>query len=281
MDLLLIIYSVFFSRLFFSDGDYFLTIPPTVIYAFFLLVSLFMPWYMGVIYARYRTQYGKFISAFPFAVMLLVGFVLFGVLSAYNENLMGYVELNTRSKMVYYVSGTLILFYIIRAWYIGYKTEKDLLKGNVFSIEHEEHIRFFFLSFALSAAFVLCMLYFAAEAPAFSHSLLYYFGIVLSALGGGLLWAFLVIRFLARLQFLFPILIISLLICWSGFFETCFTKAFEITGTKDYKDILIILLVFTGVIPFRIVMLLAPPLRGINLLLGIIALVCYFYSLGR
>ena len=280
MDVLLIIYSIFFSKLLFNDAAYFLTISPIIIYGFFLMVSLFMPWYMGVIYARYRTLYGKFFSAFPFMVMVLVVTVLFGIMTTYNEALMGHVEVNNRSKAVYYVSGALILFYIIRAWYIGYKTEKDILSGNAFSIEHEEHIRFFFISFALSAAFVLCMLYFAGEAPSFSHSLLYYFGVVFATFTGGLLWAYMIIKFMDRLQFLFPIVIISMLICWSGFFETCFTQAFELTGTKDYKDILIILLVFTGVIPFRIVMLLAPPLRGINLLLGIIALVCYFYSLG-
>ena len=83
MDILLIVYSVFFSRILFRDVEALSVISPVYIYCFALIVAMFMPWYMGVIYARYKAHYNVAVSWIPFAVMILVVLVIFGIMTAF------------------------------------------------------------------------------------------------------------------------------------------------------------------------------------------------------
>jgi hypothetical protein len=280
MDILLIAYSIAFSGFFSESTEAFLHLSASSVFIFFVVLSMFLPWYMGMIYARYRILYNKYIAFIPLLVILLVLIFMLVFLFALNNEAIKFYGITTEASAVYNISTVLLLFYIARAFYVGYKTEKDALQGNSFNVENEEHLRFFFLSFGLSAAFVFCIMYFAQIENGF-RDVFNSFLVIGIALISGLLLAFFAIKMLTRLQAAIPIFIITLLICWNTVIEGSITWAMKIATGEVDRDVLIILLSFMGLIPFRFILLFSPPLRAVNLAAGIIALCCYFYFLGR
>ena len=279
MDMMLIVYSVFFSKLLYANSSNVFSTSPVYMYIFFILLCMFMPWYMGIIYARYRILYGVIAAVIPFLVMILVMIFLVSFLFAFNEQTLQQIEITRKAKAVYIASALLMSFYMVRAFYVGYKTEKDMLQGNSFDIENEEYLRLFFFSFGISVSFIVAMIFFAQKIEVHDHSVLSNVGIMLLILAGGLVTAWLAIKMLTRLQTYFPIFIIALLICWNGIIECMLVELMKLTNTGPDRTILVIFLTMMGVIPFRIVLLFSPPLRGINLLIGIIAMTCYIYFL--
>ncbi|HLC83580.1 MAG TPA: hypothetical protein VJI69_07105 [Bacteroidia bacterium] len=279
MDIILILYAVFFSRFLHANSDVYLASSPAVIFVCMTLLAMFLPWYMGVIYARYRYVYGAIIAFIPLLIMLFSLFFLASILFSFNEQAIADLQITSKAKPLYLVCIILLLLYIMRSFYIGFKTEKDMMKGNSFDSENEEYLRFFFLSFCLSSAFVFCLIYFAREVPEEIHSEYNSVFVILAAFISAIGLAFLATKLLKRLQNYFPVFIISLFLCWTSLLECSFIELMKLTDSTD-KFLLIVLLVFTGVIPFRIVLLFAPPLKAINLVIGIIAMICYFYFLG-
>lgn len=279
MDIILILYAVFFSRFLYANSDAYLASSPSVIFVCLSLLAMFLPWYMGVIYARYRYTYGVIIAFIPLLIMLFSLFILASILFSFNEQAIAYLQIFQKARSLFLVCAILLLLYIARSFYIGFKTEKDMMKGNSFDSENEEHLRFFFLSFCLSAAFVFCLIYFAREVPEEMHSEYNSVFVILTAFASAIVLAFLGAKLLKRLQNYFPVFIISLFLCWTSLLECSFIELMKYVDAYD-KSVLIILLIFTGVIPFRIVLLFAPPLKAINLAIGIIAMICYFYFLG-
>ena len=280
MDIILILYAVFFSRFLYANTDIYLASSPSVIFVCLVLLAMFLPWYMGVIYARYRYGYGIIAAFIPLAIMIFALFILASILFAFNEQAIAYFEITRKAKPIYLVCVILLLLYIARSFYIGFRTEKEMMKGNSFDSENEEYMRFFFLSFSLSAAFVFCLIYFAREIPEEMYSQYNSIVVVIAAFATAIATAFIATKLLKRLQNYFPVFIISLFLCWTSLLECSFIEAMKLVNLEVDKFVLIFLLTFTGVIPFRIVLLFAPPLRAVNLAIGIIALICYFYFLG-
>lgn len=279
MDIILILYAVFFSKFLHANSNVYLESSPSVIFVCLSLLAMFLPWYMGVIYARYRYTYGAIVAFIPLVIMLFSIFILASILFAFNEQAIAYLQITSKAKPIYLVCVVLLLFYIARSFYIGFKTEKDMMKGNSFDSENEEYMRFFFLSFSLSGAFVFCLIYFAREVPEEIYSEYNSIFVILVAFVSAIALAFIGTKLLKRLQNYFPVFIISLFLCWTSLLECSFIELMKLTDSTD-KFLLIVLLVFTGVIPFRVVLLFAPPLKAINLAIGIIAMICYFYFLG-
>ncbi|MFL5765019.1 MAG: hypothetical protein ACJ77K_13830 [Bacteroidia bacterium] len=279
MDIVLILYSVFFSRFIYANAGLIYSSSPAAIYVCMILIAMFLPWYMGTVLARYRYTYGIIISFLPFLVMGLTIFMLCTILFSYNDSSFEYLGIIQKAKPLSFACVIMLLFYILRSFYIGFKSEKDMMKGNSFDVENEEYLRFFFLSFSLSGAFIFCMVWFARETGEASFRDTNSVPVIITALLIALGVAYLATKFLKHLQNYFPVLIITLLLCWSCFLETGFIYLMNLSIGHVDKDVLIVLLVFTGVIPFRFVLLFSPPLRGINLLTGIAAMICYFYFL--
>ena len=289
-DLPYVLFGIYFSREVANDAVLFRSLSPLHLLQVFVLVSIFLPLYLGFVYAKYKIVYPKFVSR------LVILFALFGFLI----QLMFLGQLNIRSmeasdgeayvEYFFLFMSLFMLFLIPAAASGGFKMGRKIFGGES-TLKPERHLGNLFAVVLGISLFLFQFIYFLdEERPMGWRWLVFFLEISISIFAANRFFAFL--RFVKRkieennkyhraqqiFETAFPFIITSVLLIWS---QVATRAAGKVIGEGDRPVLVIIFaLILSGVIPFRLFLLFNPPLRFINLLAGIASFSFFLWSIS-
>lgn len=286
-DLSLIVYSFFFSRYFVNHTDVGETISPLVLLFLYVIVVFSLPWFLGYMYVVYAVFYSSFIKQIVkwiFIVITLFTLVyLIGVMSHV------YPSGNDPSSNLDSI-GFFILFLLVlgpmmglgglAAGYGEFRTDK---------LKDEASVTTVLISIVIAIALLVwaCQKIDLSSRNIFLQYLLMFLIFIGASLGAALFIGLMMLiktglekinaydKLSLLAQNLFPFFIVSTLVIWNEVGLRLIVDTFGDTHEKISLTLLLISLTFTGLIPFRIIMLFAPPLKAINIFIGLVAFTFY------
>lgn len=297
-DLLLIAYSVFFSKYLFEGEGFFHSSGHFTILSIYLVMMMFIPWYLGFILARFEEFYKEkrivTIAAWVFVLVGLFVVVFFFIIMFHT----GLFEETTETDSATELLGWFSIFFIVLGPMMGIggmMASKELIRDGKIG----ESMNFLGAMLAITLSiFFLCWWGFTMDPDYFSNELVEFLafggifigscfagvivtGLVMAAFHG-IGWVLDKLKIMRQALFmaeiLFPVVIISALVVWNEF-GIHYIK--EVVGRDAGLFTLIIALTITGFLPFRIISLFTPPVKGINIIIGLTALGFYLFSLSK
>ena len=283
VDCALIIFGIIFSNGYFSNR-FFTEIAPGKLLVIFLFVVIAVSWYMGFILARYQVYYSRKINIMARWVFGITGITLLGYLMAATFPLLNTPDSDkTGTSLAMFATFFLVLgpFFGIGGWMTGdriLKMESDEKPKNN-ELGADEMFYVVMVAILTSIAFLIR----TSQCDFVQQSSWSFFWFILIFIGAafagvfaiGILmaikWMLVKIGIYYRLAFIFetsfPLFIISSLIFWNEI------QRHYLSGINptEYLGILF----FTGILPFRFLLIFNPPLRMINLLIGIASFIFY------
>ena len=256
----------------------------------FLVVISVVPWYMGYLLAHFRGQYNLFVRRFVYWIFGIVTVSLVGFLASTmlpylegSQDFSGFEAFMTAFGPFMMVLGPLML--------VGGMSDAHLIDNPGFQRAEEREAKpsVTFVMLVIGAAFVfmyLIMMFFDPTLGGDTSS----WAVVLAIIGGPLAAILLAVPFIYSgkairkfdrynlmgkiTSWLVPLLVFGSLVWWndivlyqlSGFWE-----GGEPTPTTIFWSLML-----SGVLPFRLVIVIKPPFRWITLVTGLVSMICYF-----
>lgn len=286
-----ILFSIFFSRYLFKEADILHALKPWEIMGLYAVVVLTLPWYLGYMYAIYEEYYSKFVMRTIMVVFIII--VLFVLV--YMVRIMfssGQMDDNAPADTITTTTDIFSLFLLVLGpmmsigGLVAGKDDCDTIRKK--DTDDDASPTAALLILVLAIAFLAWWVSIPAVQNHGWLALLAYLGCAFPAVivYGLFLWfkSFLrkmgVYHSLARLAgYLFPFFIIVILILWSDIGQHFIIMDFGNGGKMSFKYLLLSLSI-AGFIPFRAILLFQPPLRLINIAIGIGAFIFYLYSIS-
>ncbi len=288
-DIPYVLFAVYFSQQVVNDTTLFRSLSPLQLLQVFVLVSLFLPFYLGFIYAKYKIVYPKIVSRIV-SLFGLLGFLI---------QLMFLVQLNIRSmeagqgekyvEWFFLLLSLFLLFLIPAAASGGFKMGRKVF-GKEDALRPEKQLGNLFAVLLGICLFLFQFIYFVDEERAMGwRCLVFFLELGISIYVANRVFVFM--RFVKRklleknhyrrvtgfIETIFPLIITSVLLIWSQVANHAAQKAI---GEDTHRPVIVIIfaLILSGVIPFRLFLLFNPPLRFYNLLTGLAAFAFFLWS---
>lgn len=288
-DLAFILFGIVLSHDYFSYHYFFTEISPKKLLALYLVVVVTICWYMGFVFARYNVYYNTTINKLARWILTIAGLTLLGYLLAiilpiFDEQAVQDASVEHFGMFAIFMlvlgplfglGGYLTARRAIQFEATGKLQEKDFGDGESL------YVILIFLFVAVAA------LVYGTQTDFVQHSsvqglwiaLVFIGAVIVGAIAIGILMGIkkllVKIGLYYRLAFIFetvfPFIIISSLIFWNEM-QRHYLSGLSPAG---YLGVLF----FTGILPFRILLIFNPPLRIFNLIIGTGSFLFFMWSL--
>ncbi len=287
----IIAFAFYFSQFFFKENNILTIIKPWQLIGLYAVVALTLPWYLGYLYAHWNKYYKKIVNKIVkwfFIAIVLASLVYLMVLAMS----VPWDDLHKTDKITenfaMFAMFLLVLgpMMCIPGFMAGEadceQPEKDGSDINDPSVTSVMMIVVLAIGF---------MIWWANADYTQKHSWLilpiYIGACVAAVIVFGIYYALLsllkkmgIYKILTRFaQYLFPLFIVTVLILWNEIGMRLLLSSDKNAYASISFGRLIFLITVSGFIPFRLIMILTPPLRLINLLIGVLAFVLYLYNI--
>ncbi len=289
----IIAYAFYFSQYFFKENNILGIIKPWQLMGLYAMVALTLPWYLGYLYARWDIFYQKIITKIVkwFFIAIALAVLVYLMVMALDvpwDNLGKTDKLTENFAM--FLTFLLVLgpMMSIPGFIAGQNDCENPKKES--NDVNDPSVTGVMMMIVLAIGLLV---WWANSDFTHNHSwmiiVVYLGSCVAAVIVFGVFWAFLtllkklgVYKPLANFfQSFFPLFIVSILILWN---EIGMRLIMTSTGS-DYAKIsfgkLFFIVTVSGFIPFRLIMILTPPIRLINLLIGILAFSLYLYNIRQ
>ena len=288
VDFAFILFGIILSRGYFSN--YFFTeISPTKLLALYLFVVIAVSWYMGFILGRYTIYYNETLNKMARWILGIAGITLLGYLMAIIITMVDdRNQVVDKSAEHFGMFATFMLVIGPLFGIGGYMTAQRAIKFEATGIlEKEDDGEMMYVGLIcmlVSVAFLVYVsqLNFVQQSSASFIWFIFIFigaalaGVVAFLIMKAIKWFLVLIGLYYRLAFIFetafPFVIISALIFWNEM------QRHYLSGLSPTTFLGV--LFFTGILPFRMMLVFNPPLRAINLLIGIASFAFYIWSVS-
>jgi hypothetical protein len=251
------------------------------------VMALLLSWYIGFVFVRYKVAYHRYFIAFVCLLFVYFWILLYGITIMAVTPFLSMDE-QSPTIIILITFSFLNFFFLPAGFYGGMMTGKEALTGE--KVNDEKYYAKWFTFFA-----ILILWIYAFRIPIdenassfFQWTMIVLMVIVPPALG---ILLYKLLRFLRALlerkglfgkakeavHIILPLVISTLLVVYSTVGEhevNLFHR--EFSGMSP-GGIFFLLCAF-GVVPFRVYLLLSPPLKGINLVISIATLTFYLWS---
>jgi hypothetical protein len=286
-DMMFILFGIALSNGYFEHSGIIHSLSPKAVLGLYALVVIAVCWYIGYMLARYKSYYPSAIYKIVGIIFSLAGITLLGYLLALTNPLILDEGNSDKSGSTLGMMATFLLVLGPFVGFGGFMTGGEVIKaeakGKSYAGGSDEMYYGVIFSLMLACAFLVkcCMSDFVQQSKIeIIWFVLIFLGAgIIGALGIGFLmmvkWVLNKIGLYYRLAFIlesvFPCVIISALIFWNEIQN-------QFMGDLSAHAKLGILII-TGVIPFRVILIFNPPLRGINLLIGGASFLFFLFEL--
>ncbi len=294
IDILFVIFSFSISTEFFSEGGLFDSLKTWQILAMYCAVVLTLPYYLGYLYIHNSAYFSKTVMKIQLWVFILITFVVLVDLVRLTFNLEDIEEPK------HDVSG----FFAVFSMFLLVLGPMMCIAGGIrgyreFSKIKEDEYKFNSDNFASTGAFFIIilaiafMIYFIGLFPDDKGGLAAVVGMFAGPFAAvivfGIIMGFFTLldkiglyKPIVKLSSgLFPLFIISVLVFWSGVNLHFIHNDFANASGKIPAGSMIIAVLLSGLIPFRIITLFNPPWRISQIIIGILSMGYFFYRLAQ
>jgi hypothetical protein len=287
-DLALVAFGFAIHYDYFNDSDFFRHVSQEKTLGIYILAVIMICWFMGFTLGRFRVYYGKTVNKIAGWVIAVAMLTLLGYMMAIVVGL-GADETKAGTFSEHFAMFASFMIVLGPLFSIGgYMTSTQVIlmglprRNSKDELSPDEA----FYGSVLTIIVAIAGLVWGSMSDPVQNSSVSFLWIILilfgSALAGclALVALILVKRFLILIrvynrvaisfEIAFPFLIISALVFWNEV-QQYYLSDFSHTGRLG-------ILFFTGILPFRLLLVFNPPLKAINLLIGIASLVFFIFS---
>jgi len=285
----LILFSIFFSRYCFRDVDILHSLRPWQFMSIYAIVVLTLPWYLGYIYAFFEEYYGKVMMR----IILITFIIIVLVVLIYMIRIMfslHWMDDDAKPDQMENIMGMFSLFLLVLGPMMcigGFVAGKDDSEPAKKASDNDASPTAALMIIVLAIAFLVWWSSYPAVQNHGWLEILIFFGSSFAAvIVFGIYLA--IVTFLKKMGVyaylskfaatMFPVFIVCILVLWSDIDQHFIMEDFGNGGQMSLKYAILTLSI-AGFIPFRLIMLFQPPLRFINMAIGIGAFLFYMYSI--
>lgn len=290
IDLLLLVFAFLFSESFFAPGGLFHRLEQWQVLALFCVVVLTMPYQFGYLYEKFSEYFPKGIMKVILWVFILIVFM----------TLVNLVRLTLAIEDIENPKHNESGFFAVFAMFMLVLGPMTCIAGAVQAssdAKAENSNEFNFERFGAIGAFgmiilaIVFMIIFIGMLPEKYSGWAAVVGMFLGPLAAVLvlLIFMLFMKFLSSVglykylaffaQNMVPFFVISVLVFWSGVtLHFMYNDFSDINGKISFGALLFSILI-SGLFPFRIITMLAPPLRITHLVIGSVTLIVFLFSM--
>jgi hypothetical protein len=289
VDCAFIIFGIAFTQDLFGESGIFTSMSPRFLLGMYLVTVISVSWFMGFILSRFVVYYNRAINLTARWIFALAGITLLIYLMAMVFPLIPEDGSGTKSDETFSMFATFMLvlgpFFGIGGYMTGSRIVKA--KKNNKTIQEQGGADEMFYGVMIGLLAAVGFLVYMCQTEFVQTSSVSFVWITLIMLGSGFVAALVIgllmmikralvsIGLFYKIAFIletsFPFIIISSLIFWNEV-QKHFLSGLSPTG-------MIGILFFSGIIPFRVALIFNPPLRFINLIIGIASLTFYIFCL--
>jgi hypothetical protein len=289
-DAAIILYAFFFSGYLFKDVNILTAVKPWQLLGLYTIVVLILPWYLGYLYAHFEAFYSKTFCKIILWIFILIVLATLGYLLAVCMSIPWTEEGKTDKITENFAMFSLFLLVLGPMMALGGVTagQDDFAKHSGKFDPENPSVTSVILIIVCAIGFLVWGMSFQLVKDHIILFILVYLGCSIPAILLYLAYIKLMVlldkwgvyeSLTSFASYSFPFFIVSVLIFWNGIGMHVILNIVGSNGIS-FRG-LITSLVITGVIPFRLIMLLTPPLRLINIVIGIAAFVLFIVSLKQ
>jgi hypothetical protein len=286
-DIPFILFAIISSRYVLTEENLFQNLSRTYLAALLQVMALLLSWYVGFVYIRYTVSGNRLLLVVLKMFFLYLGMLLYGMTVAAVTPFLK-LDDQTTAQVILIAFSFLNLFFIPAAFYGGTLTgKKALLIENADDEKYYARwLTFFSILILWTYAFRIPV---NPDSGNFFQWIIFILMILIPPAIG--ITVYQLIRFIRRrlekwklfergealLHIVLPLIISTLLIVFNTTSEHMvhlFQNDFSGMSSTTVFELLCIF----GVIPIRLYLMMSPPVRGINLIISILALVFYIWT---
>jgi hypothetical protein len=296
VDALVLSFVFFISKRIFGDQEILQTIPPRLNLGLYFIIVLTLPWHLGYLCSKFNAYYGETVKIIVIIIFsIVVFFTLLNIFPLFEK-----IELTDGKKGNAWTElmgkfSMLLLFVGPAIGYAGLKSGMEDFAPTIpkdtigivkpgFKFELKAY-------FVISVAFFIGLGMFFLDKFSFAeNNLSKIIVILISLVLGFFVMLFLLIikikiaqlkkykPFVLFAKTFFPALIVLAMMFWNQNNLAMYNEILNANHLRYSGTPYFIMLLITGYIPYRIILLFTPPLNLINISLGIITLAIYIHS---
>jgi hypothetical protein len=254
----------------------------------YLVFAYCMPWYLGGIYMKYKEYKKAWIDKTVlviFSIIVLFIFIMITFLCVAGspggfENRSGFI---LTSGIVLLIMGCIAALTVPEGKTGSFENTKNISGGTIILVFTIGMLGFFYIAIYKpflpeSAKGFLYYLYFFGTF--FGVPVIIAVALMIVMIVKGLLVRLNLTKALFKIKdFALPFFLTTLLLLFNSISSIYITRI----GTTIFRDgsslPVVLLLVFSGILPMRLLLILAPPVRFVNIVTGIAGMAVYIYSI--
>lgn len=294
IDAILITFSFIVSDQFFAPGGMFDGFKTWQILALYCAVLVMLPYFLGYIYVRNSAYFSKPAMRLQQWIFIIITLMVIVNLIRLVLNIEDVENLKNDENAFFAVFGMFMIVLGPMMSMVGvFQAEEEFSRGEEsieeFNANHFAGKGAMFILILAIGFMVYFIGFFDKENSGWGAVLSMFLGPLAAVIVMGIFMA--ILTFLSKIGIykylvvftknLSPFMIIIILVFWSGVTMHFMYRDFSNANGQVPKTAVLLSVILSGLVPFRLIMMFSPPWRLSNILIGIAAMTWFFYSITK